>query len=182
MRLVFLALLLLLPLAEIAVLVKFGQWAGLWLTLAVVLGTAMLGVAVLRRQGFTMMLRTQEAMMRGEPPVGAMVEGGMMVMAGVLLIMPGLITDALGLLLLLPPIRHFLASRMAAGMFGAGVVHTEVVVDDDTYRPAPRNGRHDGGRGDDGGWPVIEGDFERLDERPVDPRIDPRKPPPGSKS
>lgn len=178
MRLVFLALLFMLPLAEIAALVKFGQWAGLWITLAVVIGTAMLGVAILRRQGFAMMLRTQEAMMRGEPPVGAMVEGGMMVMAGILLIMPGLITDTLGLLLMLPPVRHFLSTRMAAGMASGATIHTEVVVDDGIYRPAPRNGRHDGGRDDDSGGPVIEGDFQRLDERPVDPR----KPPPGSKS
>lgn len=190
MRLAFLALLMLLPLAEIAVLVQFGQWAGVWITIAVVIGTAILGSAILSRQGINMMLRTQEAVMRGEPPVGAMLDGGMMVMAGTLLILPGLISDALGLLLLIPPVRHAVAAWMAAGMFGAATIRTEVFEDDDYRRPPPRDGgphggshssphgSYDGRRGDDGGGPVIEGDFERLDERPVDPR----HPPSGRKS
>lgn len=182
MRLAFLALLTALPLLEIFVLVKFGQWAGAWITLAVVIGTAIVGVGILQRQGFTMMLRTQEAMMRGEPPVGAMLDGGMMVMAGGLLIMPGLITDAMGLLLLLPPVRYFVANRVLAGMFSGATIRAEVFEDDDMRGQRPSGGGpfdragphgstpHDGRRGDDGGGPVIEGDFERLDERPVDPR------------
>lgn len=168
MRLAFLAFLMVLPLLEIAILVKFGQWAGVWITLAVVIGTAVAGVGILQRQGLTMLVRTQEAVMRGEPPVGAMVDGGMMVLAGGLLIMPGLITDTLGLLLLIPAVRHFVATRLLAGMFGAATVHAEVYEDDG--RGSRRyDGRHDGRRGDDGNGPVIEGDFERLDERPVDP-------------
>jgi UPF0716 protein FxsA len=113
-----------------------------------------------------MMLRTQEAVMRGEPPVGAMLDGGMSVMAGLLLIMPGLITDALGLILLIPPARHFLANRLAAGLYG--VADVEVGV----YEARPqRDPRAPGGgaSGLDNGGPVIEGDFERLDERTVDP-------------
>ena len=101
MRLVLFALLTVLPLIEIALLVKFGQLVGVWLTLVVVVGTAILGAGILQRQGFTTMMRTQEAMMRGEPPVGAMMDGAMMVMAGFFLILPGLITDTMGLLLLI---------------------------------------------------------------------------------
>jgi UPF0716 protein FxsA len=178
MRLALLALLTVLPLLEIAVLVKFGQWAGVWLTLAEVIGTAVAGVGILQRQGLTMFMRTQEAVMRGEPPVGAMLEGGMLVMAGALMIMPGLITDALGLLLLIPAVRHLLAGRMVTGMFGAGTVRV------DTFEEDPRRGpRHDppprdGHRSGDDRGPVIEGDFERLDERTVDPR----KTPPTKKS
>ncbi|MFN3746619.1 MAG: FxsA family protein [Hyphomicrobiaceae bacterium] len=165
MRLALFALLTVLPLAEIAVLVKFGQWAGVWLTLAVVVGTAVVGVGVLQRQGLTMMLRTQEAMRRGEPPVGAMMEGAMSVIAGALLIMPGLITDAIGLLLLVPPVRHFVAGRLAAGMFGAADVHVEIFESERRYERRPGSG----GPGVENGGPVIEGDFKRLDERTVDP-------------
>ena len=167
MRLAMFALLTVLPLLEIAVLVIFGQWAGVWLTLAVVIGTAVAGVGVLQRQGLAMMLRTQEAVMRGEPPVGAMVDGGMSVMAGFLLIMPGLITDALGLILLIPPARHFLAKRLAAGLYGV------VDVDAGVYEARPRRDPRasgDAASGFDNGGPVIEGDFERLDERTVDPQ------------
>jgi len=72
MRLAFFVLLTVLPLLEIALLVKFGQWAGVWVTLAVVIGTAVAGIGVLQRQGLTMMLRTQEAVMRGEPDWAAL--------------------------------------------------------------------------------------------------------------
>ena len=166
MRSALLVLLTVLPLIEIAVLFKFGQSFGIWLTLAEVIGSAVVGVAILQRQGMTMFLRTQEAVMRGEPPVGAMLDGGMSVMAGFLLIMPGLITDALGLILLIPPARHFLANRLAAGLYG--VADVEVGV----YETRPRRDARasgDAASGLDNGGPVIEGDFERLDERTVDP-------------
>ena len=176
MRLAFFALLTVLPLLEIALLVKFGQAFGVWLTIAEVIGSAMLGFAVLQRQGFTMMMRTQEAMMRGEPPVGAMLDGGMMVMAGTLLIIPGLITDVMGLLLLIPPVRHLVAGRMLAGMFGTATVRVDTYEQgtrrEPKHEPGPREGQRDGG------GPVIEGDFQRLDERTVDPR----KNPPDNKS
>jgi UPF0716 protein FxsA len=173
MRLAFFVLLTVLPLLEIALLVKFGQWAGVWVTLAVVIGTAVAGMGVLQRQGLTMMWRTQEAIMRGEPPVGAMMEGAMTVMAGVFLIMPGLITDTLGILLLIPPVRHFVATRLAAGMFG-GDIHVEVFESEHEYGRRPGKGSP----GVENGGPVIEGDFERIDER----RVDPRKGQPNDKS
>ena len=174
MRLAMLVLLTVLPLLEIAVLVKFGQSVGVWLTLAEVIGSAVVGVAILQSQGLTMLLRTQEAVMRGEPPVGAMLEGGLLVLAGTLLIIPGLITDAMGLLLLIPMVRHFIAGRMVAGMFGGATVRVDTFEEEPRREPPPRDGRRAG----DGGGPVIEGDFERLDERTVDPR----KNPPGNKS
>jgi UPF0716 protein FxsA len=166
MRLALFALLTILPLLEIALLVKFGQLVGVWLTLAVVIGTAFLGAGILQRQGFTTMMRAQEAMMRGEPPVGPMMDGAMMVMAGIFLILPGLITDTMGLLLLVPPIRHFVARRLTAGMFGGANIHVETF--DSERRHEPRSG--DRSPGVENGGPVIEGDFERLDERTVDPR------------
>ena len=168
MRLAFFALLTVLPLLEIALLVKFGQAFGVWLTIAEVFGSAVLGFGILQRQGFTMMLRTQEAVMRGEPPVGAMLDGGMMVMAGTLLILPGLISDTMGLLLLIPPVRHFIAGRMVAGMFGTATVRVDTF--DDNPRREPRHEARPKESQRDGGGPVIEGDFERLDERTVDPR------------
>jgi len=178
MRLALLVLLTVLPLLEIAVLVKFGQSVGIWLTLAEVIGSAVVGVGILQRQGMTMFLRTQEAVMRGEPPVGAMLEGGMLVLAGSLLILPGLITDAMGLLLLIPAVRHLLAGRMVAGMFGGATVRVDTFEENPRREPRQDPQARDGQRAGDGGGPVIEGDFERLDERTVDPR----KNPPGNKS
>jgi len=173
MRLALLALLTVLPFLEIALLVKFGQWAGVWLTLAEVIGSAVVGVGILQRQGVSMFMRTQEAVMRGEPPVGAMLDGGLLVMAGTLLILPGLITDTMGLLLLLPPVRHVLAGRLVTGMFGAGTVRVDTFEEDRRREPSQEPRARDGQRGGDGSGPVIEGDFERLDERTVDPRKNP---------
>jgi UPF0716 protein FxsA len=103
-----------------------------------------------------------------------MLEGVMLVIAGTLLIIPGLITDAMGLLLMIPAVRHLLAGRMVAGMFGAGTIRVDTFEEGTRRDPPPRESQRAG----DGGGPVIEGDFERLDERTVDPR----KTPPGNKS
>ena len=94
--------------------------------------------------------------------------------AGVFLIMPGLITDTLGLLLLIPPVRHFIAARLVAGMFGSGDIHVEVFESERGQERRPGSGSP---RVENGG-PVIEGDFERIDER----RVDPRKGRPNDKS
>src|SRR5437763_526198 len=86
-----------LPFAEIAVLFKTGQLIGFWATLAVLIGAGLLGATILSRQSLTAMRQMQLAMARGEPPVGPMLDSVFLFLAGVLLIAPGLITDALAL-------------------------------------------------------------------------------------
>lgn len=170
MRLVLLVVFTLLPLAELYLLVKFGQWAGLFAVFALILGTAVAGAVVLQRQGLNTMLRTQQAMMRGETPVRPMIEGMMVGMAGVLLITPGLIGDVVGALLLVPPIRRFVAARLLGAFFGG----VDVRVDTFESREPPAGpGPHD----TDGKGPIIEGEFERLDERTIDPSRDRRDTP-----
>jgi UPF0716 protein FxsA len=93
------ALLILWPLAEIALFVTLGGWLGLGLTLGIVLGTAALGVMLLRGQAKGGAARLRKG---GLQPL---LTGGLTLTAGMLLILPGFLTDMLGLLLLLPPVQ-----------------------------------------------------------------------------
>jgi UPF0716 protein FxsA len=143
------------PLIEIALLVKLGQAAGFWPTMAWVLATGIAGVMIMRRTGFsvlrTLMLR-EPASDRAQ--AGVLIDGALRLMAGGLLVLPGMIGDALGLVLLASPTRRLIAARLL----------DKVRIR--TYRTRP----HDG---PDGGAPpgqVIEGDFRRIDERTIDPK------------
>jgi UPF0716 protein FxsA len=144
-----------LPLMELAVLIKVGQAVGLWRLLLLLLGMAVLGAALLYWQGWTALRQTQDALLRGEPPVGPMLEGMLLVAAGVLLLVPGLITDVFALMLLVPPLRRAIARRLLRRAVATGGIHVEGEFG--AERPPA----------DAGAGPVIEGEFERIDERPV---------------
>jgi UPF0716 protein FxsA len=102
------------PLIEIALFVVVGGWLTLWPTLALVVLSAMLGSWVIRRQGRVAGLELQRAMSEMRDPGRPLAEGAMVVLAGVLLVLPGFLTDSLGLLLLIPLVRRALLARMAA--------------------------------------------------------------------
>ena len=129
--------LLIWPLVEIALFVTLGGWLGLWLTLAIVLGTAIGGIGLMRWRGMRAMgdLRRQMADMRN--PVSAMADQAIFMLAAVLLILPGFFTDFLGLLLLLPPVRLALialaARRVVVSSNGRGgrTAQRDDVIDGD---------------------------------------------------
>ena len=100
---------IIMPLAEIAVLVKVGGLIGLWPTLAVVILTAVAGTWLLRLQGFQTWQRAQAALQRGEAPVAEVLDGMFLFAAALLMVTPGLITDTMGFLFLVPPVRHGVA-------------------------------------------------------------------------
>lgn len=115
-----LLILLLLPIAEIATFIEVGDWIGAWPTVGLVILSAILGSALVRRQGLTAMKRAQDAAERGEFPVGAVFEGFCIVIAGVLLIIPGFLTDIVGLLLFVPPVRNALGRWLFERLRGSG--------------------------------------------------------------
>ncbi|MGE0767997.1 MAG: FxsA family protein [Hyphomicrobiaceae bacterium] len=162
-----LIILIALPLIEIAVLIKAGQWIGFWPVMGLVIGTFLLGSAVLGRSGLASAIKVREALSRGDPPVGAMLDSAMVVVAAILLMTPGLIADVLGALLLIPPIRRALMHFALRNAIVVGTVTTER----ETYaesRRAPPGGQEPASDAGSNG-PVIDGEFERLDERPVNP-------------
>jgi UPF0716 protein FxsA len=159
------------PLLELALLIKLGQWIGLWPTFAVIFLTAGLGLAILQQQGFKAFRLAAETMARGEPPVAAAIDGFMLMLAAGLLIAPGLITDAAGLLLLIPPVRRSAAAWGLKRMMASGTFTTRTWRTTHRGETAEKAGRPFPDPSQSGGpGPVIEGEFERLDEKTQDPR------------
>lgn len=117
-------LLLVIPLAEIAAFVVIGGQIGVAATLAMIVVTAVIGSILLRVQGFGVLNRIQTEMGQNRVPARDLVHGLMIMIAGVLLLTPGFITDSLGFLLFVPPVRDaawaFLKSRIKVVPFGAG--------------------------------------------------------------
>jgi UPF0716 protein FxsA len=102
-----------LPLIEIALFVTIGAWLGLWVTLAIVMGTAILGVQVLRQQGLGAMQEFQRGGQTADT-LSPLAHGALKTMAGLMLILPGFLTDTLGLLLLIPQVRNLAIATLAS--------------------------------------------------------------------
>ena len=149
-----------LPFVELALLIKTGQTIGFWPTLGLLVGAAVVGGAIMSRQGLTVARRTQEAVALGRPPVGPVLDGALMLLAGALLITPGFVTDAMALALLVPPIRRRVARATVRRLVERA--HRQVRVHKSGSEEATAS-KVDG--------PVIEGEFVRLGERsrPSDP-------------
>lgn len=117
--------LLALPLLEIAGFVIVGREVGALATVGLVLASSIAGVLLLRYQGFGVMARIRAEMAAGHNPSRHLAHGAMIVVAAILLIIPGFITDIIGLLLFVPPVRDFAWSRfkgriVVATNFSAG--------------------------------------------------------------
>jgi UPF0716 protein FxsA len=108
--------LLAVPALEIAVFIVVGQQIGLFATLAMIFITAVIGSILLRIQGFGLLREIQKVLDEGGVPGRELVHGVMILLAGALLLTPGFVTDTIGFLLFIPPVRdaawHFLRSRI----------------------------------------------------------------------
>ena len=113
-------LFILVPIAEIALLLQIGELVGLWWTIALLVADAILGSLLLRSQGRRAWLRFGDALRAGRPPAREVTDGALIVVGGALLLTPGFITDIGGLALLLPPsralIRRVLLRRLGRRM------------------------------------------------------------------
>ena len=103
---------LLLPLAEIACFILVGRKIGLFPTLSLVVFSAIAGILLMRVQGFGVLMRLRQASQDGRAPGKEMLDAAMIVVAGILLLIPGFLTDIVGLALFLPPVRSFLWNRL----------------------------------------------------------------------
>ena len=110
-RILFL-LFLVVPLVEIFFLIQVGQVIGAGWTIFLVVATAVIGAFLLRLQGFQTLQRAQTSMARGEIPAMEMLEGLCLLVSGALLLTPGFVTDTLGFLLLVPPVRQIMIGQM----------------------------------------------------------------------
>lgn len=96
------------PILEIATFIYVGQSIGVWKTIGLVLLSAVIGVAILRYQGLGVVRRINKDLKKANRIEQNLVNGFMIAIASILLIIPGFITDVIGLMLIVPPIRHFL--------------------------------------------------------------------------
>ena len=114
MPIVLLASFIGVSLVEIAIFIQVGEALGLWWTLALVVLTAVIGTALMRRQGLETLRRARSAFARGEMPVAEILDGLFLLVGGVLLLTPGFFTDTLGFALLIPATRAlFRTARLA---------------------------------------------------------------------
>jgi len=112
---VFFLLFLLIPLIELYFLIQVGEVIGALPTVLLTVTTAIVGVALMRVQGVATMQRAQIAMASGKPPEMELMEGVFIFLGGVFLFVPGLISDSLGLLFLIPFVRQFLIKQSFKG-------------------------------------------------------------------
>lgn len=106
MLLKLILLLTVLPLVELYLLVKLTYWTDSFaVTAAVIIGTGVVGAFLARLEGFRVLKKMRQELRRGQLPPGSILDGVMILVAGALLITPGLLTDALGFFLLMPPGR-----------------------------------------------------------------------------
>jgi len=109
------------PLVELWLLIEFSQWTSIGTTLVVVILTGALGAALARRQGTHAWREIQRQLASGQAPTEAVQDGLMILLAGALLITPGLLTDLCGFALLTPPLRR-VVQRWLARRFVARVI------------------------------------------------------------
>ena len=182
MGLLLLAAFIAVPLVEIAVFIQIGGLIGLWPTLAVVVATAVAGTWLLRLQGIATLNRARQQMDRGAMPTRELFDGLCLVFAGALLLTPGFVTDAVGLLLFVPAVRD--ALRRAAASRLETQTAARVYVNPGVGRAGPRapSGRPDPNRdaaaappphpgqgwGRRSGSTTIDGDFRDVTESPAD--------------
>lgn len=115
---------LLVPLIEIALFIQIGGLIGLWLTLAIVVITAVLGTWLVRAQGQLALGQLRKSFSELDDPTEPLAHGAMILVSGALLLTPGFFTDAVGFALLMPPVRraafNYLRKRVHMQGFAMG--------------------------------------------------------------
>ncbi|POF32974.1 FxsA family protein [Roseibium marinum] len=152
MGLYIIAGILLLPLIEIAVFIWVGGLIGVFPTILLTVITALAGTFMLRQQGLSLLMRMQKELDAGRAPGNEVMQGAMIVVASILLLIPGFVTDAIGLLLFIPPVREalvrFILSRSNVVIVQGGTAARrpdDGVVDLDEEDWSEKNGGRSGG-------------------------------------
>jgi len=152
-------LLTLVPLVELLLLVRLTQlWGSFWLTVGVILGTGLLGAVLARREGLRVFSHVREQLARGELPADALLDGVLILLAAALLVTPGLLTDACGFLLLIPPSRSLIrrmVKKWARRKIQAGTMHVYTAADFGPIQDTPPPGS-----------PPLEDDAPEQEPRP----------------
>lgn len=111
------------PIIEIYLIIQVGSAIGGWETIALLIIDSMIGAWLVRREGFSIVARVNQALTNGKAPTDPLIDGLLVLIAGALMLTPGFLTDGVGFLLLLPPTRalvraylkHRFKDRIAVG-------------------------------------------------------------------
>lgn len=103
----FLALFIIVPLLELALLIEVGKYLGVWNTIALVLVTAVAGAMMMQLEGLRVWNNLQQDLMNMRMPTDNIINGVLILIGGIVLLTPGIITDIIGITLLLPFTRIF---------------------------------------------------------------------------
>ncbi len=145
-RLLF-VLFIIIPIIEISVLMQVGELLGMWPTIGVVILSAWVGAKYVRQQGLATLQSVQTKMAQGEMPSSEIVTGLMLLVAGVLLVTPGFVTDIFGLSLLVPSIRQAIAASVqkhikvnshVAGSSAGASFYTGNTYENEEFSQAPK--------------------------------------------
>jgi UPF0716 protein FxsA len=142
-----LLLFIVVPAVELALLIEIGRRIGTPATLAIIVLTGVLGAALARRQGLGVIRQMQTELAEGHLPADPLLDGAFILVAAALLVTPGVLTDAVGFLCLVPPFRA-LAKRAMLRRFERAVREQRIEMHVHVASPFPP------GRGGDG--PVID--------------------------
>jgi UPF0716 protein FxsA len=116
-------LFIIVPIAELAVIIQVGQAIGVWWTIAILIADSLLGSILMRHQGRAAWRRFTTSVGQGRVPAREVIDGALVLFGGALLLTPGFLSDILGLLLLLPPtraaIRGLIVRRFGRRLLGS---------------------------------------------------------------
>jgi UPF0716 protein FxsA len=125
MIVVLILLFIVVPIAELYVIIQVGQAIGALPTIAILIADSLIGSLLLRSQGRLAWRRFNAALQAGRVPAREVLDGALVIFGGAFLITPGFLTDVIGVLLLLPPTRA-VARRMLVGVFSRRFVVSAV--------------------------------------------------------
>jgi UPF0716 protein FxsA len=138
-----LLLFLLFPVFELWLMIKIGSQIGALTTIALLILAGMAGMALLRTQGDYALWKARDRLARGDLPPETLFDGILLAFAGLLLFVPGFLSDVFALMLLVPPFRHWAARKLLPPMYESHV------------------------RRDASGHHIIEGEWRREDDPPL---------------
>jgi UPF0716 protein FxsA len=139
MPLLLIVLFIVVPIAELAVIIQVGQEIGVWWTIAILIADSILGSLLMRSQGRAVWRRFNEALGAGRAPAREVADGVLVIFGGALLLTPGFISDIAGLLFLLPPTR----AVMRRVFLRQAMKRITVTIATGAAMPRRRSGRRD---------------------------------------
>jgi UPF0716 protein FxsA len=158
--LVFLLIVFGIPSLEIYVMIEIGSEIGALATVGLILLTAAIGGLLFRVQGIGTLRRVQAHLERDEMPVGELLSGVGILLAALLLFIPGFVTDALGFLLFIPPLRFLVMAMLLGRVIRSDGMRSRMAGF--SGGPHASHGASASRGGPSGRGPVIDGDFEDL--------------------